>query len=418
MHYILYLFTRTIGFLLSLLPTKALHRLGKALGSLLFILHRPFRKKSLANLAIAYGETVPEKRRRQIARRSFQHLLITSLEFFTLTKYRGHFANLVEHCNSKPLIELLEKKQGVILFCGHQSNWEIPFLAVTEHFSGGVAIGRSIKNPYLYRWVVSIREINGAKMLSPRNALKEGSKTLKNGGYVGIVGDQAHPPSSYSYPLFGTRAWTSTAPALLACKTNSPIIVSCTKRIGTRYQVELSDPIWPNSELPLKEDVPRLMNEILFFFENNVKQTPEQWMWVHDRWKQHGIDHIKRLYRHGFVCLVFSDCTEESIKAAEMARKIYHRSFLTLYAPKGFPTIEGIEESHFYENPKELFKRDWRQQIILDFSENKKLRNHYKWLGAFEALDIKRYQKKLRASLEQTLKQLIVKEECQTTVSF
>jgi Kdo2-lipid IVA lauroyltransferase/acyltransferase len=417
-YYFSYLSIRLLGGFLSLLPSPLLLGMSKGIGSLVFILHRPFRKKALANLAIAYGDQLPEKQRRQIARRSFQHLVMTCLEFFTLEKCKGHYQNLVEHKNSETLLNLQNKRQGVVLFCGHQANWEIPFLAFTEKFPGGVAIGRSVKNPFLYRWVVSLREINGAKMLLPKNAMRYGTEALKKGAYVGIVGDQAHPQSSYSYPLFGTRAWTSTAPALLACRTNCPIIVSSTKRKGTKLYVELSDPIWPNPEKPIKEEVPRLMNEVLGFFEKKIREDPQQWMWVHDRWKQHGIDHVKREYRFGFACLIFSDCSEESIKAAQMARKIYHRSFITLYAPEGFQVPEGIEEVHTYKNQSELFIRDWRQQIVLDFSKNKKLQSHYKWLGAFHALDIKKEQNKRNLSLEQTLKQVIVKKECQTTVTF
>lgn len=256
-------------------------------------------------------------------------------------------------------------------------------------------------------------------MLLPKNAIKEGARALAQGAYIGIVGDQAHPQSSYSYPLFGTRAWTSTAPALLAYKTGAPIIVSRAKRVGTRYEVELSDPIWPNLEAPLKSEIPRLMNEALRFFEEGIKKDPEQWMWVHDRWKQHGIDHVKRIYRFGFVCLILPEFSKEMIEAVRMARKIYHRSFFTLYTKEELPKDVHAEEIHRYHSEDELFIRDWRQQMILDFTGNKKLQKHYKSLGAFKALDIQKEKSRLNAqTLAQTLKQTIVKKECQTTVSF
>ncbi len=401
---LVYFLIRTFGLFVRLLPYPAVHALGRVSGSVLYHFHIPFRKKAMCNLYIAYGDSLSEKERKKIAKRAFRNLVITCLEFFRLDK--KHLDSLIIPSNPEPVLKLIEEKQGIVFFSGHQANWEVPFLAITNACGPGIAIGRPIKNRRLYKWVLSVREMCGGKIVMPKSALKEGLKALRRGEFIGIVGDQALPESNYSFPLFGTRAWTTTAPALLAYKTNSPIVVAITKREKGKYIVHASDPIWPNLENPIKEEVPRLMDETLKRFEKSIQACPEQWMWVHDRWKQQKIDHVKRKYRYGFVMAILPPNFDPAL--LKLLRKIYPRSFLTLYSP----TKVELEEAtcYTYDTPQDLLKRDWKQQLILDFVNLPKVRKHYKKLGAFQALQ-------LPADAE-TIKQTLVKPECQKIASI
>ncbi|MCH9610870.1 MAG: Lipid A biosynthesis lauroyltransferase [Chlamydiales bacterium] len=378
---LIYFFVRLFGFFVRLLPYSAIHALGRISGSMLYYLYTPFRKKAMNNLAVAYENELSEKERKLIAKRTFRNLVITCLEFFRLDK--KHLDDLILSSNEQIVADLYKKKQGMVFFSGHQANWEIPFLAVTNNCGPGIAIGRPIKNKRLYNWVLGVREMCGGKIVMPKNALKEGLKALRRGEFIGIVGDQALPESDYSYPLFGTRAWTTTAPALLAYKTNSPLIVALTKRIKSRYQVHVCDPIWPDKSKPVKEEVPRMMDEALLRFEKSIREQPDQWMWVHDRWKQQGVDHVKREYRYGFVAIIApKNCDPELF---ELLKRIYPRSFLTIYCPD--PVDIEAKVIH-YNDPSELFVRDWKQQLLLDFVGLPKLRRHYMRLGAVRAIEL------------------------------
>jgi len=399
---LIYLLVRTFGLFIRMLPYPAVHALGRVGGSFLYYFHTPFRKKAMNNLAVAYENDLSEEERKKIAKRTFRNLVITCLEFFRLDK--KHLDQLIIPSNGDAVVDFYKKKQGMVFFSGHQANWEIPFLAVTHNCGPGIAIGRPIKNRRLYNWVLSVREMCGGKIVMPRNALKEGLKALKRGEFIGIVGDQALPESDYSYPLFGTRAWTTTAPALLAYKTESPLIVALTKRIKNQYLVHVCDPIWPDKDKPMKEEVPRMMDAALQLFEASIREQPDQWMWVHDRWKQQAVDHVKREYRYGFVCIILPKDFDRAL--LELLRRIYPRSFLTLYSP----TPVALEEAKIftYNTVDELFKRDWKQQLILDFVGLPKLRRHYTKLGAVKAVY-------LPADAEQ-IKMRLVKSDCQKVV--
>lgn len=413
--FLIYCAVRAFGFFISLLSYKSLHQLGAFAGIGAYYLHRSFRKKALANLSIAYGETKSEKERIQIAKKSFQHLMITCLEFFRFKRSKGKLSEIALLQKTPELIDLLEHKQGIVFLTAHQANWEIPFLALTELYPG-IAIGRPIKNRRLYNLILSVREMNGGKIVTPKDAIRSSLRALSHGKFLGIVGDQAYPESPYSYPLFGTRAWTTSTPALLAYKTACPLVVGTTKRIDGRYIISGSKPIWPNLNAPIKEEVPRMMDEAMRCLERSISEAPEQWMWVHDRWKQQGIDHVKREYRYGFILIVLPPNPQPFLEILPLFRRIYPRSFLTFFVPKGCSISLPDCTIKEYEKESDLFVHDWRFQMILDFYDSYKLRRHFLKMGAFEALSLK--EMKQKESLKETIKHQLVKSECLTAVSL
>lgn len=167
MHFLIYYVFRILGLIISLLPYRILHGLGNVAGKCAYFVHRSFRKKALTNLAIAFGTSKGEKERRIIAQKSFQNLMITCLEFFRFKQSKGNLSEIVTLQDHPEIARLLDSKQGVIFLSAHQANWEVPFLALTNRFSG-IAIGRPIKNKRLYRWILSVREMNGGKIVTPK----------------------------------------------------------------------------------------------------------------------------------------------------------------------------------------------------------------------------------------------------------
>jgi Kdo2-lipid IVA lauroyltransferase/acyltransferase len=415
LHFIIYCFFRILGFCISLLSYQSIHQLGRFAGGCAFYLHRSFRKKAMTNLTIAFGSTCDEMELKKIAKKSFQNLMITLLEFFRLKKSQSNLGEIVILQENPQIESLLKNNQGVIFLSAHQANWEISFIALTQRYKG-IAIGKPIKNRRLYRWILSVREMFGGKIVTPKNAIRESIKALSKGEFLGIVGDQAYPESPYAYPLFGTRAWTASTPALLAYKTGCPLIAGTTQRIDGKYHVCGSDPIWPNLNLPMKEEVPRMMDRAMRHLEASIAQKPEQWMWIHDRWKQQGIDHVKRKFRFGFILVIFPKDPTPFLEILPLFRAIYPRSFLTFFVPKGTEiNLENCQVKE-YENENDLMLRDWRYQLVLDFYGSKSLRHHYLKLGAFKALHLGNFKKNY--PLADALKQKLVKSECLKTVTF
>lgn len=373
------------------MPYSWLHQLGKGLGSIAFYCMREYRKRALSNLALASDLALSPKEIISFAKKSFQNLAINCLEYAKLAKEKN-FSRVI-HCENPEVAEDLYKKgQGIIFFCGHQSNWEVLFLDGTTRMKG-VAVGKSIKNKCLYNWIISIREKNGGKIIVPQNAVREGLRALRKGAFIGLVGDQGMPDSGYSFPFLGRRAWTSTAPALLAYKTNSPIIFAATRRVLGGYCIRYAAPIWPDLNRSVEEDMIRMMNQALTLLQESIKLSPGEWLWQHNRWKQQTLKILTKRFRQDCICIILPEDQknfEALLPHLPTLKLIYPHDFLFLLVPEKYRNVSLVEadETLYYSTLQQTLRNDLRFKLIFNFTDYKPIHAHYERLSAFEVLDL------------------------------
>lgn len=387
-HFLSYYLIRVFLYPISFLPYRAVHALGKALGIIAYYFGpSKIRKITFNNLALAKDLKLTEKEIKKIAIGSFQNLIINALEYFRLPKSKNKISRFVKGHNMNFLRDFKEKKQGVIAVTGHISNWELCFLDFTQK-GPATAIGKEIRNKKLYNYIQSIRQMHGGKIIEMQKALPIASKALKEGATFSMVNDQSFIASSYSYPFFGARAFTSPAPALLAYKSNCPISIVTTRRLPKgKYEYHISDPIWPNTKASLKQEVRRLMDIIMSKFEDHIKKYPDQWLWQHKRWKQEGFNRVYAQYKADSILFIIPEdkvAFEQVNKALPILRKIYTRSFLTFMIPQKFKNQFSMpnEEVITYQNENDILVRDYRFQLIFDFRNSKRVKKHFLKLGA------------------------------------
>jgi len=373
--FLTYLILRCIAFPLQFLPYSLLHHMGNGLGALVFHFYPKYRKRACSNLALASSLQLTPQQIPPLAKRAIQSKSITALEYPRL--YREREVQKVVTCqNPEVAYELFQSGKGVIFFSGHQANWEIGFLEATQRMAG-VAIGRPIKNSYLYRWVISIREKYGAHIIPPQGAYRHLLHYLKKGRFVGIVGDQGMPNSKFSSLFLGREAWTSPLPALLSKKSGAPIIVATTLREKGKYLVHYSSPIWPTGS------VTEQMREVLGLFEASVAQRPHEWLWTHNRWKQQLPDRLKKCFRHDSIAFIFPN-NLEMLSWLSQIRKYYPREQITLFIPFGLEPASLEFEIQFYHDIKEVLVIDYRFKMIVDFVHDKKIHKHFSRLSALQ----------------------------------
>jgi KDO2-lipid IV(A) lauroyltransferase len=371
------------------MPYSWLHRMGKILGSIAFYFMREYRKRALSNLALANDLKLTPKQLVHYAKKSFQNLAINCLEYPKLSREKD-FSRVIQCENPEVATDLYKKGQGIIFFCGHQSNWEVLFLDGTTRMSG-IAIGKSIKNKRLYNWIVSIREKNGGKIIAPRNAVKEGLRALRKGTFIGIVGDQGMPDSGYSFPFLGRRAWTSTAPALLAHKTNCPIIFAATRRVRSGYRIHYFDPIWPDLTQPAEQDVIRMMDKALTLLQESIKHSPGEWLWQHNRWKQQTTHNLYKRFRQDCICIILPEVGfHDLLPHLATLKAIYPLVFLFLLVPEKYRNIPLIDtdETIYYQTLKQTLLPDMRFKLIFNFTDYQPIHAHYEKLSAFEVINL------------------------------
>ncbi|MDN3508642.1 MAG: hypothetical protein P0S93_01205 [Candidatus Neptunochlamydia sp.] len=376
-----YLAIRALTFPLSFLPFKLIHLIGKGAGTLAYFTMTKYRKRALSNLSLA--ENLDIKDLKKVAKASFQNLAITTLEYSKFSRIKNTKDVII--CENPELAkQLIDKGTGIIFFCGHQANWELLFLEGTQQMPG-IAVGRPIKNPRLYKWIVSIREKFGGTIITPKETIKEGLRALKKGKFLGIVGDQALPESDYAFDFFGRRAWTTPAPAILSYRTLCPIMVATIRRKTGKYFIHYSDPIWPNPDITMEEEIHRMMKESLLILENDIRKRPGQWLWQHNRWKQETPDNVYYRYRWDTILIVLPK--DFDLNVLQTFREIYPKAFITILTPLGTSISINEVEVLYYEKEKELFTTDYRFKLVFNFSGNKKLRRHFMKQSAFEVLD-------------------------------
>ena len=365
-----------------------------------------YRKRALSNLALAKDLALSQKEIVKTAKKSFQNLAINCLEYPKLANEKN-FSRCILCENPEAANTLYQKGQGIIFFCGHQSNWEVLFLDGTSRMQG-IAIGKPIKNKKLYQWILSIREKNGGSIIAPRNAVKEGLRALRKGIFMGIVGDQGMPDSGYAFPFLGRRAWTSTAPALLAYKTQCPIIFAATRRVPGGYRIRYSDPIWPDVAKPVEEEVIRMMNQLLTLLQESIKDSPGEWLWQHNRWKQQTPQILYKRFRQDCICLILPEdplqfeMFKEHLPTLKM---IYPLVFFSLLVPERYrgESLMEADETIYYRSIEETLLNDYRFKLVFNFTSYEKIQKHYEKLSAFEVIDSETFRRLAAPNLPKEL---------------
>jgi KDO2-lipid IV(A) lauroyltransferase len=396
-----YWLIRSITFPLTLLSYKNLHRCGRFLGSVAYYLLPKWRKQALSNIALVLPLQSPPS----LAKASFQSLMITALEYAKLAKEKD--ITRLAHCdNPEEATAILNQGKGLIFFCGHQANWEILFLEGNTRWPG-VAIGRPIKNRYLYTWIQNMRERFGGTMIIPKQAVKEGLRALRKGKFLGIVGDQGMPDSGYSSPFLGRLAWTSPLPAILSIRSGAPLMVASIAREKGKYRFHCSPPLYPRHDVPMQEEVDRLMREALQLFEQSILQVPEQWLWIHNRWKQQPPGKLKRAYRHDAIAIIFPD-DEALVREAAVFRELYPTEFIVCFVPRRVAphlSLQGVEVQE-YEEVHEVVKEDYRFKLLFNFTPHRYIDRHYKKFSVLHAVHLEDLEP--GDSLERRLKPTIL----------
>lgn len=366
MHWIIYCLILTLTWPIRWLSYSAIHRLGRVLGSIAFYTLPHFRKRAIANLTMASDLHLSPEEIKNLARASLENLMITCLEYPKLAS-ESSISKIAVCVNPEVADRIRAKGQSVIFFCGHQANWEILFLEGSSRMPG-IAIGRPISNPFLYRWVLNIREKFGGRIIPPNLAIKEGLRALKKGQFLGIVGDQGKPDSGFSSPFFGRLAYTSPLPAILACRTGSPVIVATTKRVDGKYLIHYSDPIWADPQASVPEETDRIMRKALFLLENGIREAPADWLWIHNRWKLQPISRIRRPFRHESIGVFLPP---DSTECLQTLREIYPEEELIILTP----------------DDRSVTK------LIFNFSGDDRLAKRFKKQGALKVVNLQQMHK-------------------------
>jgi KDO2-lipid IV(A) lauroyltransferase len=256
-------------------------RRGEMFGELAFRALKSRRLRTVSNLELAFPEW-SDQRRLETARKVFRHFGLITADFMRtpLRTNEELLANMeiegFEHYEAAAAVG-----KGIIACTAHLGNWERfgHWLIATGRKISVVA--RDANQGAIQERVSKIRDLTGVLVLSRGDSARPILVKLKRQEIVGILPDQN---SDESYvPFFGKPCGTVLGPAVLHQRTGAVLLPAYCVRTGPgKYKVILREPI--DIENAIKDPV-EIMAQINAVLESVIREYPEQWLWMHDRWK-------------------------------------------------------------------------------------------------------------------------------------
>jgi KDO2-lipid IV(A) lauroyltransferase len=228
----------------------------------------------------------------RLVRGSYLHLTTMLVEMIRLPRIlrRANLDHYVRHAHPDDLPRMLawaRSGRPCLALTGHFGNWEIVSYAAGMIGIRGGIIARRLDNPYLDRFLARFRRQTGLTILDKAADYGRILEVLAVGGGLGMVGDQDAGPRGLFVDFFGRPASTFKSIALLSLEYGAPILVLGAVRVGSpmQYRLYFEDLILPE-DYAARPDAPRAITQrYTDALERMVRRHPEQYFWLHRRWK-------------------------------------------------------------------------------------------------------------------------------------
>ncbi|MDD5556500.1 MAG: lysophospholipid acyltransferase family protein [bacterium] len=286
-HYPAYVVLLAFCGLVRRLPGWCVWRLARGAALAAYLLDGRHRRRAVSNLDIAFGDTLRPAEKRAIARGSFASLFLTIAELIRIPLVADRITDTVGMITSGTIRHARRRGRGVIFLISHFGNWEImAHRCVAEGFPLA-SVARPLKNPLIDAEIRRIRTLNGARTLEKKWVAREIIETLSRNGCVAILMDQYAGREAPFVPFFGRPVSTTPAAALLALKTGAALIpVFNERRAPGRHRMHVCDPIPVSPTGDRRRDVAGICARYNRLLEEWVRRHPDQWLWMHRRWRR------------------------------------------------------------------------------------------------------------------------------------
>ncbi len=289
--YLLYVAFRAAEAAILALPPRASLQFANVAGAVWYGLDRRHRRRAHENIRVAFGDRLSKREQRRLAFRSFlqiaripfestwgRRLLGTRKQFRARMRFRGDHELLVER--------LRDGLPGMMI-TGHLGNWELSARGHQIYGAKLKVVARPIENAHLDRYAVEKR--GGPDAIIPRRgALRGILHALRQGFWVGVVGDQNAGPNGEFVPFFGIPASTYGAPTWIAARASVPLYVGACVRVPGKdfvFDLHVRHIPLPRGEAITPSSVRPAVAQTQAALEEWVRLVPDQYNWMHRRWR-------------------------------------------------------------------------------------------------------------------------------------
>lgn len=276
------------SFLLASLPLRVRTCLGDVIGILWFDVLRIRRRVAIENVTIAFPEK-PIAWRTQIARSSLRHMGRSIVEyslfpFFSKENVAEHF----EIQGREHLESAYAKGRGVLFLGLHLGNGDFGIAALSRLGWPVSLISKTFKTRWLNDLWFGMRAKHGTEFISPEKSSFQILRALKSKRVVFFVLDQfMGPPIGCRTKFFGRETGTAMGLAIIAERSGAPVVPAYTYRTPEGRHVIVFEPEVPWQDAS-EENITTMTQVYTDKIEEIIRKHPEQWMWIHRRWKNFG----------------------------------------------------------------------------------------------------------------------------------
>lgn len=270
--------------LFRVLPMGVAQKLGAALGWLAYLLAARYRRVALRNLQRAFPDWTPAQVR-ATARRVFRNFGVGLAEFFKAPSLtREQIEQRLTVVGLEHLDAAFREGKGVLLITGHFGNWELMARYLCMRGYPIAVIARDADDKGTTELITTLRERSGYKVFPRGSAARAVLKALRANEAVGILPDQN--AGDVFVEFFGQKAGSVAGPAVFHLRTGAPLVPLFNVRLpGDFHRVEILPPMRFEPTGDAQADYQRVMQALHDVLESYVRRYPDQWLWLHDRWK-------------------------------------------------------------------------------------------------------------------------------------
>ncbi len=298
--FVVYLFYRVGLAIAAALPMRLLFAIGQFLGLCAWLVSGKYRHLAERNIAIAFANEKSPREIRRLARHHFQRLganLICSAKLTAMSPEK--ILQRVEVENIEAMDREFRAGVPVVLVLSHLGTWEL-FAQLMPKFVGYVrnaSVYQKLGNRFIDAHVRRTRGETGLELFDRQQGFQPVIDLLRSGGGVGVLSDQHAGDHGLWTPFFGRLASTSPLPALLAKRTRAALIAAGVYTTGpARWRMVFTERFDPPKA---DASIAALTSEINQIIEQQIRVAPEDWFWVHNRWKTPQPNFLLTQYKRG-----------------------------------------------------------------------------------------------------------------------
>ncbi len=284
--YYIYFLAKFGLLIIRMLPIRLLSCIGRQIGLFVYYFDKKIRALTVNNLKSAFRDK-SEKEIKDMAKGVFSHCIMAGCDFVASSRLTdAQIVKWIKPQGIERLYKVLEKGKGAIILTAHLGNWELlaQYVTAKKILSGTIA-----KKLYFSRYediLYKMRTQRGFTVFYREEPMKKVLRFLRKNGILGILADQdIDSIDGVFVNFFGKPAYTPVGPVKIANKTGAALVQCYVIKEKNGYTFQVGDPIYVKDGKLTQDDIVDYTQRWTNVLESYIRKYPEQWVWMHDRWK-------------------------------------------------------------------------------------------------------------------------------------